>query len=128
MHRRPMSDPAGVLDALPCIRCGRCAPACPVALLPDRLHEAIETGREDASLARCVECSACTSACPSRIDLVGEFRRARRELFAAQARSAAADKARERSDARTERLARQAATSVERRRQRLARRRPVHWR
>ncbi|MDE0691762.1 MAG: 4Fe-4S dicluster domain-containing protein [Gammaproteobacteria bacterium] len=118
-----MSDPAGVYGALPCIRCGRCAPACPVALLPDRLHEAIETGREDASLARCVECRACTSVCPSRIDLLGDFRRARRELFAARARSAAAAKARERSDARTERLARQAATSVERRRQRLAQRR-----
>ena len=110
-------------EALPCIRCGRCAPACPVALLPDRLHEAIEAGREDAALARCVECRACTSVCPSRIDLLGEFRQARRELFAARARSAAAEKARERSDARTQRLAQQAASSVERRQQRLRRRR-----
>lgn len=121
-----MSEPVAVRsDALPCIRCGRCAPACPVALVPDRLHEAIEAGREDASLERCVECRACTSVCPSRIDLLGEFRRARREMFAARARHAAADKARLRSDARTERLARHAASSAERRQQRLAR--PQQW-
>ena len=119
-----MSDLAGAHDALACIRCGRCAPACPVALLPDRLHEAIETGREDASLTACVECRACTSVCPSRIDLLGEFRRARRELFAAQAKRAAADKARERTAARVQRLARQTATSSDRRRQRLAGERP----
>ncbi len=113
----------GRSDALPCIRCGRCAPACPVALAPDRLHEAIEAGREDASLARCIECRACTSVCPSRIDLLGAFRLARREMFAAQARTAAADKARQRSDARTERLARRAAIAAERRQQRLGRRR-----
>ena len=109
-------------EALPCIRCGRCAPACPVALVPDRLHEAIEAGREDASLMRCIECRACTSVCPSRIDLLGEFAQARREMFAARARNAAADKARERSDARTQRLARRAASSAERRGRRLARR------
>ena len=123
MSLRPMADSTGMGEALPCIRCGRCAPACPVALVPDRLLEAIETGREDASLSHCVECRACTNVCPSRIDLVGAFRSARRELFAARARDAAADRARERSDARAERLARHAATNVERRRQRLGQRR-----
>lgn len=111
-------------EALACIRCGRCEPACPVSLAPDRLHAAIEAGREDASLARCVECRACTGACPSRIDLLGEFRAARRRMFAAEARRRAADEARERSERRSRRLARVREDAAERRRRRLAAPRP----
>ena len=108
-----------------CIRCGWCADACPETLAPERLHRAFEAAAADATVLDCIECGACTAACPSRLDLVNEFRaiktRMRREEIAVEQ----AERARQRSAARTERLARAAN---ERDRQRAERmNKPRQW-
>jgi electron transport complex protein RnfC len=60
-----------------CIRCGRCADACPVGLDPEHLLRLLEKGRieeaESFGLPRCILCGACAYACPSRIPLAQCF-------------------------------------------------------
>lgn len=101
--------------ARPCIRCGDCLPACPLALDPQALHAALL--REDLDeaealgLLACTGCGDCDAACPSRLPLSVRFREAASVLRAKQARIAAADAARERYRQRTERLAREAESA-----------------
>ena len=61
-----------------CIRCGFCAQACPINLLPQQL---LAYGRSqnpeqliDHGLSDCIECGACDYVCPSHIALVQQFR------------------------------------------------------
>ena len=111
--------------ALPCIRCGHCAGACPAALLPDKLHTAFENGGADPSAWNCIECGACTAACPSGIDLVNEIRELTRRMGEDAARRQAADAARRRWTARMQRLARQTEHRDAKRAARL--REPRKW-
>ncbi len=57
-------------DYSPCIRCGRCVSACPTALLPCDIGNAIEKNRvdllEDLNPFDCILCSVCSFVCPSR--------------------------------------------------------------
>ncbi len=92
----------------PCIRCGWCAPACPESLVAEHLHDAFEANAEAAAVFDCIECGACTAVCPSGIDLVNEFRALKEQTRHRAALRERADAARARSDARSERLARQA--------------------
>lgn len=82
---------AGVDDAapettpLPCIRCGDCATACPVSLLPQQLYwharaKDLEKTRE-YNLFDCIECGCCNYVCPSEIPLVQYFRFAKTETM-----------------------------------------------
>ena len=79
----------------------------------------------DTTVFDCIECGACTAACPSRLDLVNEFRaiktRMRRERVAMEQ----AERARQRSAARTERLARAADERDRRRAERMNK--PRQW-
>ncbi|XZG70594.1 electron transport complex subunit RsxC [Chitinibacteraceae bacterium HSL-7] len=65
-----------------CIRCTRCADACPMALQPLALHAAVREGQRGALAAlrldACIECGACSHVCPSHIPLHHDFRVARR--------------------------------------------------
>ena len=67
-----------------CIRCGFCADACPVSLLPQQLYlyakcqyysELISHGLND-----CIECGACAYVCPSSIPLVQYYRASKEEI------------------------------------------------
>lgn len=116
---------AALPPALACIRCGWCAPACPVQLSPQRLHAAFEARVPDAAVLDCIECGACTAVCPSGIDLVGEFRTVKDRMQRDSARQHRADEARRRSAARIERLERQARERQARRAERL--RTPRQW-
>jgi len=61
-----------------CIRCGRCANACPARLLPMLLNAALavdDLNRADAiGLMDCFECGSCSYVCPARIPLAQRFR------------------------------------------------------
>ena len=108
-----------------CIRCGWCASACPEDLAPERLHRAFESEAEDATVFDCIECGACTAACPSRLDLVNEFRAIKTRMRRDQVAREQAERARQRSAARTERLARAADKRDRQRAERMNK--PRQW-
>lgn len=94
--------------AMPCIRCGNCAAACPVQLLPQQLFWAAcadnEAQLREFGLTDCIECGCCDLVCPSHIRLTADFRVAKgriRELADEKARAA---RARRRFEARNKRL------------------------
>lgn len=62
----------------PCVGCGACTRACPVALDPILLHDLVLSGRVGESRAngldQCLECGLCAHVCPSRIPLVETLR------------------------------------------------------
>ena len=64
-----------------CIRCGRCADACPWGLVPVRLHELAGSGSiaqaSTEGLGECTGCGCCSYVCPSRIPLSAGLRAAR---------------------------------------------------
>lgn len=70
--------------ALPCIRCGDCATACPAILLPQEIYRHIRSGNDDAvvklGLHDCIECGCCDYVCPSKIPLVSSFIQAKHRL------------------------------------------------
>ena len=64
-----------------CIRCGRCASACPMHLLPTSIAQAYKTD-DIASIKRfgvntCVECGCCSFSCPANRPLVQTMRLAK---------------------------------------------------
>lgn len=109
-------------DASPaqaCIRCGLCSEACPAQLLPQQLywfarakdHERLE----EHKLFDCIECGACSYVCPSHIPLVQYYRASKASIREQRVESAKADRARERFEAREQRI-QQAALEKEARR------------
>ncbi len=101
--------------ALACIRCGRCAEACPVTLLPQQMYwysraKDLEKVQE-YNLFDCIECGCCSHVCPSHIPLVQYFRYAKTESRAKKREVEASERARARHEAR---VARQARIKAER--------------
>ena len=90
--------------ALPCIRCTRCAEACPAELQPQELFrfaKANDFGRaQEYHLFDCIECGCCSYVCPSHIPLVDFYRYAKGEIWAREKDKRAADLARERHEFR----------------------------
>ncbi len=93
---------------MPCIRCGNCATACPIRLLPQQLYLDARAGNYDAArqhhLFDCIECGCCSYVCPSHIPLVQYYRHAKSHIAAEERRRDGADHARSRFEARNERL------------------------
>ncbi len=68
---------ARAFEPTPCIRCGRCISACPMALSPTVIARWVETkGAESGERVKglhvmdCIECASCAYECPARIELV----------------------------------------------------------
>lgn len=95
----------------PCIRCGTCAQACPVNLLPQQLYWFAKAREFDKAahfnLNDCIECGACSYVCPSNIPLVQYYRFAKGEIRHQQQEKQKADHARQRFEARQARIERE---------------------
>jgi len=94
--------------AQPCIRCGLCAEACPVSLLPQQLFwysQAEDQERLEAhNLFDCIECGACSYVCPSNIPLVQHYRHSKGEIQKARAEKVKSDHARQRFEFHQQRM------------------------
>ena len=103
--------------ALPCIRCTRCADACPAELQPQELFRFAKAGdfgrAQEYHLFDCIECGCCSYVCPSHIPLVDYYRYAKSEIWAREKEKRAADLARERHEFRQFRLEREKKEKAE---------------
>jgi electron transport complex protein RnfC len=103
--------------AMPCIRCARCADACPASLQPQELYWFSKSSNfekaRDYSLFDCIECGCCDYVCPSNIPLVDYYRFAKSEIIAADKAKEAANLARERNEFRLARIEREKAERAE---------------
>ena len=74
-------DDAVLKPETDCIRCGRCATACPMSLMPTNIVRAAKT--KDVSMLKaagvmvCMECGSCAFACPAGKPLVQHMRLAK---------------------------------------------------
>jgi len=109
---------------LPCIRCGSCAKACPMQLLPQQLYWHARGKHFDKlnhyNLVDCIECGCCSIVCPSKIPLVQYFRFAKTEMREHEIKSKLADQSRLRMQAREARLERIKKEQEERKAKRKA--------
>lgn len=107
-------------DAMPCIRCGECAEACPASLLPQTLYwhtKAREFEKvQEYDIFDCIECGCCDIVCPSHIPLVSYFRFAKTEIWGKETERAKADHARQRHEFRQARIEREKQEQEEKRR------------
>ena len=109
---------------LPCIRCGRCAEACPVDLQPMDLYwfaHAKNFGKaQEYQLFDCIECGCCDYVCPSHIPLVQYYRFAKSEIWAHEKEKQASDQARDRHEFRIFRQEREKQEKAEKLAQKTA--------
>ena len=69
-----------------CIKCGRCASACPVSLMPMRIEKAVNRKKlNKAEIKRlrpdlCIDCGACTYVCPAKRELNAVLKQAKELL------------------------------------------------
>src|SRR5690606_16009687 len=96
-----------------CIRCGMCAEACPVSLLPQQLFWYAQVEDQEKlqahNLFDCIECGACSYVCPSTIPLVQYFRAAKGGIRQHLAEKEKSDRSRRRFEFRKERIAKEEA-------------------
>ncbi len=96
-----------------CIRCGMCAEACPVSLLPQQLFwyaQSEDTEKlKSHNLFDCIECGACSFVCPSHIPLVQYYRAAKGSIRQHDIEKESSDRSRLRFEFRQERIEKETA-------------------
>ena len=85
-------------EASACIRCGKCAEACPMGLEPFLLNRLAKAGNrldelEENAVQDCIECGCCLYSCPAQIPLLDNIRLAKGAVLGAIRTRAAAAKA-----------------------------------
>ena len=100
-------------DEQNCIRCGRCADACPVGLLPQQLYW-FSRGEDHEkakayNLFDCIECGSCAYVCPSNIPLVQYYRQEKAKLREIEQDEKLAQLAKQRFEAKQARVEREKA-------------------
>jgi len=118
-----VSEPPATV--MPCIRCGACADACPVNLLPQQLYwyssnKDLEKTQE-YNLFDCIECGCCSYVCPSKIPLVQYYRYAKGDIWIKEREKEKADLARQRFESREVRIIRRKAEHGARRKKKKER-------
>ncbi len=80
-----------------CIRCGKCADACPMGLEPFLLNRLYKVSDMDAleqnAVQDCIECGCCLYSCPAFIPLLDYIRQAKGQVMGIMRARAAAAKA-----------------------------------
>lgn len=113
-------------NVMPCIRCGSCANACPMNLLPQQLYwharEKAFHKLDHYNLSDCIECGCCSVVCPSKIPLVHYFRFAKSEQKDHELKIKIAEQSRLRTQMREARLERIKREQEERKARRKAER------
>lgn len=111
-------------QAMPCIRCGKCAEVCPVSLLPQQIYwhaRAKDFDKaQDYNLFDCIECGCCEYVCPSQIPLVQYYRYAKGEIWTRDQEKRKAETARQRHDFRQFRIEREKEERAARHKQKAA--------
>ncbi len=101
-----------------CIRCGECAKACPMTLLPQQLYWFSRSDKLDQcseyNVFDCIECGCCDVVCPSHIPLVQYFRSAKDKIKQKAREAEKAALAKKRHDALLARKEQQAREKAER--------------
>lgn len=74
------------VEAIACLRCGKCTDSCPAGLQPVRIATSLKANDTDAlsrlCVEECIECGLCTYVCPSKIDVTEKVRTAKRVMAA----------------------------------------------
>ncbi|RLM26935.1 electron transport complex subunit RsxC [Brenneria alni] len=113
-----------VAEEQSCIRCSKCADACPAGLLPQQLYW-FSRGQEhekarDHHLFDCIECGACAYVCPSNIPLVQYYRQEKAEIRVIDEEGLRAAQAKARFEAKQARLEREKQAREQRHKQAAA--------
>ena len=107
-----------------CIRCGRCARACPSRLIPYELYAYSVAGEHEAVLKcgikSCIECGCCSYVCPSAIRLIAEFRQEKAQLRLEKMKKDKFKMAKERFEAKQQKLLEEEKLRAERKAAALA--------
>lgn len=97
--------------SLPCIRCGACANACPLNLLPQQLYWYARVKDfkkvQEYDIFDCIECGCCAYICPSNLPLVDYYRYAKAEVRELNQEAKNAAKAKQRHEFHQLRLERE---------------------
>lgn len=95
-----------------CIRCGQCVRACPMGLMPFRMQAASRSSdyalAKELGIDQCMSCGACSYICPSRVPLAQYFFHAKSVLSHQKQSKSRQQRAKQLSEARTVRLAKEA--------------------
>ncbi len=71
------------IHTTPCIRCGRCANACPMLLAPGAVEHCIDhnfPNLEQLNVTSCIECGSCSFVCPAGRPLTAAMKTAKYQL------------------------------------------------
>ncbi|SFP33297.1 electron transport complex protein RnfC [Ruminobacter amylophilus] len=107
-----------------CIRCGRCARACPSRLIPYELYAFCVANEHESALKcglkSCIECGCCSFVCPSAIRLIAEFRQEKAQIKIEKLKKDKIKAAKERYTLKQQKLAEEERLRAERKAAALA--------